>query len=621
MSDRAPFLARVLLVASMIAIAAGTASSSPVRAASASSVVGATVLSSTDLQTTLCRPATAGRTSFGAVPTSTSIVTTNDCRVSFGSSNSIARLRVRQADQTGVALHTFATGTLDASFDGPSGTGNGEVQTPIPGAGSFYSPELHRLPDGRILVAADGGSGGVHLARFDANGVLDPTFDGDSGTANGNVFVDPGAGPEYVIDLFVLDDGGILVVTSSGADVLLLRFLADGRLDTAFDGVSGTGNGLVRLTRGTGIRASGSAVIDDTGRLVFSAEYDTGPDYELTVARVDADTGLLDPTFDGPSGTGNGFVDLPTGSSTTSLASTIQEDGRIVVIGVDGVNQQHWFRLDPASGTFDTTFDGPSGTDDGHVQPGAISATYYAVVEQQSDGKLLFAQSGNLLGGGISTLVRMRADGTLDPTFDGPTGTGDGIVSIFTNVYEMTSAVLQPDDSLLMAGVGVDGAYSGVLARLTTNGELDTTFSPGSTPGYQFIAGGAGLEIPSDFEIFDDGRMLAVANGYGAGNTWLFKFDSIRHPDFGGANDWSTQGFGICLRDTTGTAAWTSDGTCNAADGPEWQAVPTAWADVSSATNPNDTGILADFRFGLRTGAATPTGKYSAPIDFEVVAP
>lgn len=101
----------------------------------------------------------------------------------------------------------------------------------LPGR-SLVGRSMEVLPDGRIMIA-----GGITeqpiqrdgaLLRLLPNGTLDPTFGN-----NGVLQVDQGAN-EVFMSLLVGDDGSLTVGGRQGGDVLLMRFDADGVLDTDF---------------------------------------------------------------------------------------------------------------------------------------------------------------------------------------------------------------------------------------------------------------------------------------------------------------------------------------------------------------------------------------------------
>ena len=135
-------------------------------------------------------------------------------------------------------------GSLDTSF-----SGDGKVITDIANYDSGWS--VTALPGGKILVAgyAHGGidqpfnigSDGMILVgdrnsdfalmRYNADGTLDTTFDGD-----GKVTTDFG-GNDIIFSMAVQSDGKIVVSGTSSGDFALARYNTDGSLDTSFTGV------------------------------------------------------------------------------------------------------------------------------------------------------------------------------------------------------------------------------------------------------------------------------------------------------------------------------------------------------------------------------------------------
>src|SRR4051794_16585241 len=140
-------------------------------------------------------------------------------------------------------------GSLDASF----GSG-GIVITPLdssPGANNI-GEAVAIQSDGKIVVAARGGGDTSAVIRYNANGTLDQAFDGDSGLGNGIVITNLTANDEQ-IDGIDVDANHIVVSGYANVDpsagggsgdyrAALARYdKSDGKLDTSFDGPSGTG--------------------------------------------------------------------------------------------------------------------------------------------------------------------------------------------------------------------------------------------------------------------------------------------------------------------------------------------------------------------------------------------
>ena len=118
------------------------------------------------------------------------------------------------------------SGALDQTF----GTG-GKVTTDFQRPSTALAVALQ--PDGRI-VAAGGARGGVALARYNANGSLDPTF-GDGG----KVVTDLQSHFQWASAIVIQPDGKLVVSGStrqlgSYADFLVARYTASGALDQSF---------------------------------------------------------------------------------------------------------------------------------------------------------------------------------------------------------------------------------------------------------------------------------------------------------------------------------------------------------------------------------------------------
>ena len=124
-----------------------------------------------------------------------------------------------------------ANGSLDTSFGV-----DGKVTTNFGTSGTSYdSGDLGNSvtvqSDGKILVAGVSNSN-FALVRYNANGSLDTSFDTD-----GKVITDFGSGDGGNC-VTVQSDGKIMVAGCSGSDFALVRYNSNGSLDTSFDGKS-----------------------------------------------------------------------------------------------------------------------------------------------------------------------------------------------------------------------------------------------------------------------------------------------------------------------------------------------------------------------------------------------
>jgi uncharacterized delta-60 repeat protein len=211
-----------------------------------------------------------------------------------------------------------------------------------------------------------------------------------------------------------------------------------------------------------------------------------------------AAAGKLDPTF---SGDGRQTTAFGSGNSAAA-AIAIQPDGKIVAIGSASANAPNstgfaLARYKP-NGSLDTTFSG----DGRQTTPFAGSAYAVAI---QPDGKIVVvgtAGASGLLPGNFA-IARYKRDGSLDPTFS-----GDGKQTTDFGGYDVANAVaLMPNGKIVAAG---GGAGSFAVARYTTNGSLDTSFSRDGKRLTNF----KGVDQANGVVLQGDGKIVAA--GYTA---------------------------------------------------------------------------------------------------------
>jgi len=215
-------------------------------------------------------------------------------------------------DQTSFALVRYLPdGRLDESF-ASDGKTSADVQF-----GPLSSVAL--APDGRIVVAGDAGFARLGMARFETDGTLDPTFDGDgialpAGGPNSADFA--GRGLEVQPDGKILFGGYGCELTKCQRGPWLSRFNLDGSVDPSFvfRGV-GFSTGYVTLTTPDDFE-----LLPD-GKLLLK-----GGNPNLT--RLLAD-GRVDPTFGCNGGAGFDERFYP-------RAFGVERDGGVVLAGSTG---------------------------------------------------------------------------------------------------------------------------------------------------------------------------------------------------------------------------------------------------------------------------------------------
>ena len=251
-----------------------------------------------------------------------------------GSNNSGVQSLFLQSDGKIVAAGTVNTGnwnfvvvrynsdgTLDTTFDG-----DGMTITDIIGRVDGASAVLVQ-PDGKIVAGGytnvRWGTEDFALVRYNSDGTLDASF----GTG-GKVVTDFNANSTHdaINDLALQTDGKIVAVGKSNtwndnpntASIGIVRYNADGTLDTTF----GT-NGKVSTDFGGPGNSAAKTAIDSNGGIVVTAQ---GPRYLVASYRPD---GTLDPAFDS-----DGWVSLAVRNANDKARGlALQSDGKIVVVG------------------------------------------------------------------------------------------------------------------------------------------------------------------------------------------------------------------------------------------------------------------------------------------------
>ena len=144
-----------------------------------------------------------------------------------------------------------------------------------------------------------------------------------------------------------------------------------------------------------------------------------------------------------------------------------------------------------------------------YAQPGTIDLTFNPIdvgsgnganndvltTSIQSDGKIIIGGNFTSYNGNvINRIARLNTDGTLDTTFNPGTG---------ANGYVYTTSI-QSDGKIIIGGrfASFNGISRNGIARLNTDGTLDATFDPGTGTGTN------ALRYPSTTSIQSDGKII-----------------------------------------------------------------------------------------------------------------
>lgn len=371
-----------------------------------------------------------------------------------------------------------APGDLDPSF----GTG-GAVLTDFPPNRSDEAGAMLLLPDGKILLGG-GSDGFIALARYQADGSVDTAF----GTQGRLVHTLQGR----VLHMALQADGKILAVADSPYASSVVRFSSDGTLDTGF-GNQGVLPPLFNdgVGRRVAVRADGRIFVTGNRILDYSR-------WCMEVAGFLPD-GNPDPAFGAG---GRALADM--GRDAKASAITIDAQNRILVAGYRSEtsgNDLAIARFLPG-GTLDPAFDGDGKTT---VSVGYIDETLEIVI--LPDGRIQLAAVADQK----AALARLLPDGTPDLSFD-----GDGKVTTtaslgYSSQENPIAAAVAADGTTAMAGWSSDYPSRLAVARIRADGTLDPAFNG---TGLATVALGAGGSRAAATAILADGKILAA--GYAA---------------------------------------------------------------------------------------------------------
>lgn len=260
----------------------------------------------------------------------------------------------------------------------------------------------------------------------------------------------------------------------------IARVNADGTIDKTIFNVNGTGvNGTVW-----------SSAIQNDGRIIIGGLFSSYNGTPVNnIARLYPD-GTLDNTFDPGKGTDDWVESI-----------VIQPDGKIILGGYfsyfNGVLRKGIVRLN-TNGSIDTTL------------VSSLSQTEYPLVEQvvlQKDGKIVLAGEFALnTTGDRKMVIRFNSDGTIDQTFSKDN----------TNGYVYTM-LLQPDGKIIIGGgiLSNNGVTRNNIVRLKTDGTIDYSFLVNTGPDSYVIASAlqddGKIIISGLFDFFDGKRVNKIA--------------------------------------------------------------------------------------------------------------
>lgn len=262
-----------------------------------------------------------------------------------------------------------------------------------------------------------------HIARLNADGSLDSEFNPGTGANN------------QVRALALQDDGKVIIVgyflkVNDIQRIRIARLNIDGSVDTGFNPGSGANDWVRAVT------------VQDDGKIIVGGLFSEVNGIErYGIARLNTD-GSVDSGFDAGPGEEHWVGDI-----------ALQSNGKVIVIG----SFRQYISLRSSlirlniDGSFDTSF---------NLQ--GLRANPNGRLIVQNDDKIILQQS----------IVRLNAeDGSIDTGYDSGTGANNDVEAM----------AIQADGKLLVGGFfsQINGIERIRIARLNTDGSLDTTFESG----------------------------------------------------------------------------------------------------------------------------------------------
>ena len=370
--------------------------------------------------------------------------------------------------------------------------GPGYLTTVFPGTTASNFDDVQVMADGRTVavgyVDTAGGRETV-VARYLADGSLDTSFNGV-----GYVITPIVASTDEARGVHVFSDGKILVVGSAldtGFDIYLAKYNANGTLDTSFGGGDG-----VEIWGPVSVNPKSMTVLND-GKILVAGDSNSN----FLLARFNAN-GSIDSTF----GSGGYVTTDFAGGTDWAEDLKVQADGKIVLVGrtFNGTSFDVGVVRYLADGTLDSSF-GSGGKVSTDV--GTSSADYGTAIDLQSDGKLVVAGWGNAAGTTDFYVLRYNTNGTLDASF-GTGGVSTTAIGTSGSLSDFALDVaVRSDGKIYATGYSSNQGNNFSVIRLNSNGSLDGTFGSGGIVDVNF--GGSSMDRASALAIH--GSTVVVA--------------------------------------------------------------------------------------------------------------
>ncbi len=377
-----------------------------------------------------------------------------------------------------LTLLPFITFSQDGVLDTSFGT-DGYVFT------DFYDQEdvpfdIGEQSDGKLIVIGSVVNGSDYLCtitRYHIDGEIDTTFG-----VNGSV---ESFGESYCVfsNLQIQNDDKIIVSGVLGDDLLLMRFLPNGTLDSNF----GT-NGIVTFNFNNGFQLIKSTILLDDEKILLVGESDD------TVNLIKyQQNGTIDSTFGE-----NGITSFATELDSRVFEGKVRIDGKILVSAryTDANYDDHIIFLRfLENGSIDSVFG-----DDGIFNPNITFGFIYANPIAIDDSNRIVAAFGTydeMLETYDSNSYRLHPDGGIDDTYG-----NNGFQNLGS--FSPSRIIIQPNNRILIGGgYSFFEGSSTTIKRVLENGSIDSSFSTIFEDLQR-----------SNFSLLNSGKIIGLSNTY-----------------------------------------------------------------------------------------------------------
>ncbi len=338
-------------------------------------------------------------------------------------------------------------GSLDSSFGV-----NGTVLHPM--AARLYYPGIASSAvqkDGKILALVGGYADfmagrpdAYTIYRYEQDGSYDPGF---NGTGSHTV---PLSNPKLVLQA----DGKMILAGQEGEEIMLMRFLPNGRIDSNYGNFGMIHTGL--------FTPLSSALLQTDGKILICGNAYSGS--KLFVLRLNAD-GSRDFAFGDK---GLAFVSM-NAAYQQAISMALQDDGKILLAGYINKNNLYYTAL----ARLDTKGQPDSSFNHNGQQTISLPGFFVNSVLVQGDQKILLGGTyyfNNYANTGLG-LARLKSDGSPDSSFGSK---GVKTTNFGTSNDVFIDMLWQWDGRILVSG---RSTTKFAMARFMPNGSFDVSFN------------------------------------------------------------------------------------------------------------------------------------------------